>query len=252
MIKIGHARSDENHKVKGGSAGDQTGGEVLIQDWYARSKGWTAVFRAKDPVIADKLALAMEQACSNNSIGYDQSQRTTLYTKAKAVNWDLSKIKDKCECDCSSLVAVCLNAAGISISKDMYTGNQKAIIQATNKFETLSDSKYLTQSDFLRRGDIILGLGHTAIVVSNESVLESAKSFNKGFSGTYRVATALNIRKGAGTTKQILTTLSKGTEVTCYGYFTKVLNIDWLYVKVVYKNITYTGFVSSRYLTKIT
>ena len=251
MVMIGHAHSDENHKAKGGKAGDQTSGEVLIQPWYYRSQGWMTVFRAKDYIVADKIARAMEQACSNDNIGYDQSQRTTLYTRAKDVNWDLSKIKDKCECDCSSLVAVCINAAGIKVNKDMYTGNQKAVIQATSRFEILSDSKYLMQPDYLRRGDIILGPGHTAIVVSNETTVESAKSFNKSFSGAYQTTTALNLRQGAGTTKQLLTTLAKGTEVKCYGYYTRVLDTNWLYIKALYKNITYTGFVSAKYLTKI-
>lgn len=166
-VKIGHAFSDENGNAKGGVAGDQTKKEVKTQNWYKREKGWSCVIRPKDRNHADMIAKAMEQSCANNNIGYDQNQRTTLYTKAKAKDWDISKITAKCECDCSSLVAVCVNAAGIKVSKDMYTGNEKAVLKATGKFEILTASKYLTSSGYLKRGDILLGEGHTAVVLSN-------------------------------------------------------------------------------------
>jgi hypothetical protein len=250
-IKIGHASADENTKAKGGKAGDQTGREVVIQDWYLRTGGWTEVFRAKDSNIAEKIAKAMEQACLNDNIGYDQGQRTTLYEKVKTLNWNLSKVKEKCECDCTSLVAVCVNAAGVKVSRDMYIGNQKVVLHNTGKFETLTDSKYLIKPDHLKRGDILLGPGHTAIVVSVSNTLEKAKSFNKDFAGIYKVnATKLNVRLGAGADKQILTTIPKGTEVKCYGFYTRLAGVDWLYVQFTCKDISYTGFTSIKYLTK--
>jgi len=254
-VKIGHARSDENGRAAGGIAGDQTGKEVTMQDWY--DKGWTVVFRAKDSKIAEKIAKTMELACTNNNIGYDQKQRTTLYEKAKIVKWDLSKIKEKCECDCSSLVAVCINAAGIKVSKDMYTGNQKAVLQATGKFEILVDSRYLIKPDYLMRGDILLCAGHTAIVLSNYTTdvdcsVDNAKNFNKSLAGTYKVvATKLNVRYGAGTFKKIIAAIPKSAEVKCYGYYTKALTANWLYVQFTYDGKKYTGFVSAKYLTKI-
>ena len=253
-VKIGHAHSDENKRAKGGETGDQTGNEVVAQDWYLRSNGWSMVFRAKDIKIAETIAKAMEQACKNDNIGYDQSQRTTLYNKAKKVNWDLSKVNTKCECDCSSLVAVCVNAAGILISKDMYTGNQKELLVSTKKFDILTASKYLTKSDYLKRGDILLGPGHTAIVLDidrKELAIESAKSFSNSFVGTYTVrATKLNVRCGAGITKTILLVIPKGTKVQCFGYYTKVLGMNWLYIQFVYNGKQYTGFVSYKYLAK--
>lgn len=81
-VKIGHASIDENNKISGGAAGDQTGKEVCVRDWY--NKSWNCVIRPKDKEVAEKIAKAMEQACASNYIGYDQSQRTTLYTQAKA------------------------------------------------------------------------------------------------------------------------------------------------------------------------
>ena len=282
-VKIGHASIDENGKATGGAAGDQTGKEVCTRDWYNRSGGWHTVIRPKDEIAADKIAKAMEQACINNNIGYDQGQRTTLYTKAKAANWDLSKITEKCECDCSSLVAVCVNAADIIVSKDIYTGNQKNALKNTGKFDILTESKYLTKSDYLKRGDIMLGTGHTAIVLSNGTsadtpttpivdaqekapnetpaktpvslvavkAKDAAKSFLKSYDNTYKVtASKLNVRHGAGTTKKIMTTIPLGTKVRCYGFYTKILGIDWLYVQFTNNGVQYTGFASSRYLTK--
>lgn len=164
-VTIGHASIDENKKAKGGNAGDQTKKEVYTRTWY--NKPWTCVIRPKDSKVAEKIAKAMEQACANDKIGYDQNQRTTLYTQAKAVNWDISKVTTACECDCSSLVAVCVNAAGIKVSKDIYTGNEKTALANTGVFTVLTDSKYISKADYLKRGDILLGSGHTAIVLSD-------------------------------------------------------------------------------------
>ena len=164
-VKIGHAVSDERGRASGGQAGDQNGKEVCTRNWY--NKPWTAVIRPLDPDVAEHMALAMEQACANHHIGYDQKQRTTLYFQARNANWDLSKITTNCECDCSSLVAVCVNAAGIEVSKDMYTGNELSLLNLTGRFEVLTDKQYLVNDEYLRRGDILLGSGHTAIVLSN-------------------------------------------------------------------------------------
>lgn len=182
-VKIGHASIDERGKASGGAAGDQTGREVCTRDWY--NKPWISVIRPKDSKIAEKIAKAMEAACANNNIGYDQSQRTTLFTQAKAKNWNIAAITTKCETDCSALVAVCVNAAGIPVSKDMYTGNEKSALQATGKFEVLTGSKYIGSSDCLKRGDILLASGHTAIALSNGAKVSATA--NKTGGGTKTV-----------------------------------------------------------------
>ena len=167
-VKIGHASIDENGKAQGGSAGDQTGTEVCTRDWYA--KGWNKLIRANDSAVAEKIAAAMEAACANNKIGYDQGQRTTLFTEAKAKNWNIAGITTACECDCSSLVAVCVNAAGVTVSKDIYTGNEAVALKNTGKFTVYTEAKYLTGDSHLKRGYILLKEGsHTAVVLSNGS-----------------------------------------------------------------------------------
>lgn len=168
-VKIGHASIDENGKISGGTAGDQTGKEVCIRTWY--SKPWSFVLRCKDTIKAEKMAIACEQGCANNQIGYNQYKRNTLYTQAKIVNYDLSKITTACECDCSSFMTVCALAAGIKITYGTNaptTSTMKTVFSATGEFDILTDSKYLSNDTYLKRGDILVKAGsHTAMVLEN-------------------------------------------------------------------------------------
>lgn len=173
MVRVGNASIDERGRALGGQAGDQTGREVKVQPWY--SYPWTVVIRPKDAGVAEIIAKTMEAACKNDNIGYDQGQRTTLFDLAEKVGFDLSKVKTKCETDCSALVSVCVNAAGIKVSKHIYTGNELAVLESTRKFEILKADKYLSKVDYLRRGDILLGKGHTAVVLDS-SLISSMKS----------------------------------------------------------------------------
>ena len=168
-IKIGHASKDENNKYSNGKSGDQTGKEVCIRTWYAA--GWNVVLRPKNKTLAEKSASACEKACANSNIGYDQNQRNTLYKYAKAVNFDLSKITDKCECDCSSLMHICAISGGAKLSygaNGFFTGNMVNGFVKSGDYEKLTESKYLTSDKLLMRGDILVReSGHTAMVLEN-------------------------------------------------------------------------------------
>ena len=87
-------------------------------------------------------------------------------------------------------------------------------------------------------------------VTSTKAAVDAAKSFSKSLAGTYKTTANLNVRKGAGITKVVITTIPKGTAVKCYGYYTSVLGTKWLYIQFTYKNVTYTGFASAKYLAK--
>lgn len=255
-VVIGHASIDERGKVNGGQAGDQTGKEVCTRNWY--NKPWTVVFRPKNSNHAEKIAYTMEQACKNDNIGYDQYQRTTLYNLAKECNFDLSKITTKCETDCSALVSVCVNAAGITVSKDMYTGNQEAVLKATNKFEILKDDKYLNTYTALKRGDILLGKGHTAIVLFNTAVTPTPttsstsknevvenKTYDGKEIGTAVAKVNINIRSGSSTTYKSYGSIQKGTKVKVLS----MLNNGWF--KIVWtkceKGYAYTYYNNGNY-----
>ena len=58
MTKLAHATKNEIGTLVGGLLGDQTGLEVMVQDFFDYS--WTRVFRPKDPAVADKLAMYAE------------------------------------------------------------------------------------------------------------------------------------------------------------------------------------------------
>ena len=166
MIKIGQASRDERGRYSGGIAGDQDGKEVAIREWYNRP--WNKVLRAKNLNIAEKIAEAMEMTCKNDYIGYDQNQRNTLYELCKANGWKIENVKTPCETDCSALVAVCVNAAGVRVSGSIYTGNEAAALLRTGEFELLSDPKYLLTDEYLKRGDILLyEFHHTAIALED-------------------------------------------------------------------------------------
>ena len=257
-VLIGHASIDENGNITGGKAGDQNGREVFIRDWWAM--GWTHLIRPKTPELAEKVAANMEAACGNNNIGYGQTDRLSLYYAAKEVNHDISAIKKPCNGDCSSLVGECSIAAGVYVNPNIYTGNMVKALEATGKYEILTAKEYLTSSQYVKRGDILVKeYSHTVVVLSNGSKITDkqpepkpdenimyAESYDKKLAGGYTVTTALNLRRGAGTGYKIVTVLPKGAKVQNYGYYTLYNGTKWLFVK--YGN--YTGFCSSAYLKK--
>ena len=180
-IKIGHASKDERSKFNSGQAGDQTNAEVYTRTWY--SGGWNVVLRPKSPTLAEKSAIACEKGCANNNIGYDQYERNTLYKYAKEVNYDLSKIKNKCECDCSSFMHICAIAGGANLTygaNGYVTFNMVNAFVKSGDYEKLTESKYLTSDKYLKRGDILVKeSGHTAMVLENGALATSSASSAK-------------------------------------------------------------------------
>ena len=88
-------------------------------------------------------------------------------------------------------------------------------------------------------------------VKKSVSATQHAKSKSDAVKGKYVVdATSVNVRDGAGTNYKILTTIPRGTVVNNYGYYNTVDGVKWLFVKFDYQGVTYTAFVSSRYLKK--
>ena len=163
-VLIGSARSSYGNT----SPGDQHNGlEVSTQNWYLHSKGWY-VLRAKDAAAREKIAVAMERACANNNIGYSQPTRNTLYNDVKPYGFDPAKTTKKVNTDCSALVRVCVNFAGITVG-DFITSNEVSMLMATGAFELFKDDEHCKSSDHLLRGDILdtRTKGHTVVVLSN-------------------------------------------------------------------------------------
>ena len=118
-VWVGSARSSYGNTTPG----DQNGGrEVSTEKYYVHSKGWV-VLRAKDPEAREKIAVAMERACANNDIGYDQSTRLTLFNNVKDFGFDPARTTKKVNTDCSALVRVCVHYAGIEVD-NFITSNE--------------------------------------------------------------------------------------------------------------------------------
>lgn len=273
-ILIGHSSIDENRKARGGQAGDQNGKEVYTREWYKAS--WNVLLRCKDSAMAEKMAIACEQACANDNIGYDQNQRNSLHTEAKKVGYDLSKVAVKCESDCSSFMCICAIAAGIPESALYQGGNMRttrnirSAFKATGKFEILTDSKYLTSDTYLKRGDILVNEGsHTVMVLGNgaqatrEPVSEQIKPSNDPVIGTAIAKSAMNVRTGPSTSYKATGTVKRGSKVEVlditsnnwykivwagaaegYAYVSNVSNKYFDYISINSKSVTPTPTTS--------
>lgn len=237
-IVIGSARIDENGKATGGKAGDQkqtsnhdTTGEVSMQNMYNSSKGWY-VIRPKTVDLATKLAKAMETACNNKNIGYDQSGRYGVITNG--IN-----AKTPTEADCSSLVRACCIAAGFD-PKDFNTASEVSALAKTGKFE--KEFKYVSQAKTpLYNGDILVTCtkGHTVIVVSGNP------RQNKATVSYYNAYT--------GTSTSIVDALAKvGEKDTSKAHRTKIAQANGIsdYTGTAYQNMTLLSLIKAGKLIK--
>ena len=173
-VKIGHASISENGTIRG-QAGDQNGKEVFTRNWYKHSKGWVTL-RCKDPEMMGYIAEAMEKACANDDIGYDQSENQTLWNNVKSKGFDPSKTTKKVETDCARLVRVCCQYACEKVGNgktipDFYTATEASVLVKTGLFEKLTSDKYCKQDDYLQRGmiQVTKTKGHTIVILSNGS-----------------------------------------------------------------------------------
>ncbi|MCD8201432.1 MAG: SH3 domain-containing protein [Clostridia bacterium] len=78
----------------------------------------------------------------------------------------------------------------------------------------------------------------------------SATSFSSSIAGTYKTTANLNLRDDAGTDNKILVEIPSGTSVRNYGYYSTVSGTKWYYIQFTLSGTTYTGFASSKYLSK--
>lgn len=261
-----------NRKAK---AGDQTGREVFIRSWYPYD--WDGIIHCLDNTVAKKAVDVAIKLANSNLVGYDQSERNTLYQALKKNNWDVDKyIKSgKCtETDCSAFVYACYCCVVPALRSD---SNAPTVPQLKSRFTKIDIFKWYTAKRFrtketdLRAGDILVNTdAHTVMAIDtgstygkNETVVKpvttskttkaskSASNFDRAIAGKYKTTDALNLRDGAGTNYKVLTCMPKNTKVRNYGYFSYVGNTKWYYVQVEINGNTYTGFCSSKYLRKV-
>lgn len=90
------------------------------------------------------------------------------------------------------------------------------------------------------------------VVPSNVRKATSSPSLeDKNLAGTYNTTGNLNVRNGAGTAQKVMVTIPAGTKVSCEGKYSIYNNVKWLYITFTYKNLTWYGFASSKYLKKV-
>lgn len=192
-MRIAQASHDEKGGYRGGTAGNQAD-ELNIRNWYNRP--WNMVYRPKSAVFGDNIATVATALVNNRKIGYDQSERTSLYDSCARINWNLTLLNTlpPCECDCSSFVAVVLRFLGVSIPKYVTTVTMSAALTETGLFSRLTEAKYLNTGEYLRRGDILLNtLHHVAIAVEN-----GVAAPVQPYAGIVKVSDYLNVRTGPG------------------------------------------------------
>ena len=74
---ISNCGHDENGRYSGGKAGDQTGTEWQVINWYSRP--WKCVLRHPNAKVRAMIASMAKAAAVNNKIGYCQSHSVNTY-----------------------------------------------------------------------------------------------------------------------------------------------------------------------------
>ena len=245
-IIFGSARIDENGKAAGGSAGDQSGREVSTQAYYMHAKGWYCL-RPKSVSVANGIAAAMQQACDNNNIGYDQNQRNTVMTQLKAYG-SLAAIKTKCEADCSSLVRACIYQATGKDVGDIYTGNLASALENSGLFERRFSVSSESQ---LYNGDVLVtkSKGHTVVVVSGRprSGGSSGGGTSQSFTATGTATctgSGVNVRSGPGTNYSSYGQLGKGNRFEVDGKKSG----NWVHIRVKLNGSNIVAWISGDYV----
>lgn len=267
MVKISNCGHDERGRYAGGKAGDQTGTEYQIMNWYSRP--WLCVLRFNDAKIATMIADMATKAAQNNLIGYDQgtagnsNDRYSFWRHLKASNYDPAQITIACESDCSASTAAIVKGAGYrlnnaklkAVSIYLTTRNMRQALKNAGA-KVLTDRKYLTSGDYLKAGDILLNDNHhVAIAVTTgakASMLSTPTILSKTPKWVGKVtANTLNVRTWAGTEYAQLKsypTLAKGNLVDVCDTIKAKNGASWYYIRIAGK---YFGFVAAKYICKV-
>ena len=177
--KISNCGSDQYGGISGDNAGDQTGGEYTIKDWY--NKPWNVVLRytgENAENVRKTISNVAIMAANNDKVGYDQSQRLTFFNELKKVNYDPSKITTPCETDCSASTSAVIISAGYicknkqlqKVSPSNTTYNLRNALTSVG-FKAYYSSDYTGGWEKLQPGDILLNEeSHVCIFVGDAKV----------------------------------------------------------------------------------
>ena len=262
MLRLAQAASSEYFSEWGtppnqrrtGATPDNPGGnmdgELNIVPFYG---GWEYCFRAKDSAVAEKIAWNMEGAVWNGKyFGYGQGSlasdggkypRTTAFDAIlKEKTHNPRKVKTLCNCDCSSSAGFSVFFAGVEDDRlrDMWSGNEREILMSTGAFVEITDPLLLELGTGLRRGDIMLKSGHTAIAIDDDDHHDTYPIMIKG---CYQS----QIRTGPGIEYKSIGIVDACTILNATGTATDSDGTIWY--RVIYGDTM--GYTSSLYAVKL-
>ena len=178
-MRIGHASIDEHGKVSNGNAGDQTGKEVCIRNYY--DKNWDYVLRPKTSDLAEKSAKACEALCNNQCVGYDQSERNSIIAYLELLGWNYSAIKKDTECDCSSLMTACALCGGAKINYKGNAPHTRSMVARFKESGSYDAFQFVSpKHSNLKRGDILVKEGsHTVMILDDYNAVSNTTKDKK-------------------------------------------------------------------------
>lgn len=254
MIRIAQAASSEygtawgtppNQRRTGVTAAKPQGnldGELNIVKFA--TNGWSFVYRAADPAVAERIAKIMERAVANGAyIGYGQNNgqypRTGVFDALMAMSTpDPLQITTLVNCDCSSLVGAAVYFAGVYMPelRNMYTGNQREILKRSGQFVEIQDKTLLQSAVGIQRGDILWKSGHTAVCIDTDNSRETIPA---------KVGNCImaNLRTGPGTEYAVLKQVTSGKR--CDIVSTAANGWSQVYIDGGY------GFISPKYCVEL-
>ena len=193
---------DENKSIRGGLAGDQTGGEYAMIPWW--DDNWVYVLRHPDTQVRTLISQLAEEAARNDKIGYDQSQRLTFWNELQKVGYHPKDITVACEADCSASTTAIIKAAGHLLNIPQLKNIQLTSTHylkgnlTSAGFNSYSSSDYTRGSSKLVAGDILLAPGsHVAIWC------DSNPGTTEGYAGSGGAELG-GIPTGGGTPRSVL------------------------------------------------
>ena len=265
--KIANSGHDERGRYSGGKAGDQTGTEWSIVNWYNRP--WNCVLRHPNQKVRQLIAELAIEAANNNFIGYNQANRNSFWKALQLSGYRPANIRIACDADCSAGIIAITKAVGVLTGNSTlagigatYTGNMRAKYKAAG-FQVLTDSKYLTGYNYLLPGDILLNdvhhvavnltIGRNTVSTPTSGGYTLARVPSKTFKWVGQViATSLSVRTLPGVENPKLVSVPqiyKGGRVWVCDTFLDKTGQPWYYINIPKNNVF--GFVSAQYIKKV-
>lgn len=260
MLRLAQAACSEYHSEYGTPPNQlrtkgQLDGELNIIDFYG---GWKYVFRPKNKDVAERIAYLIEGAVMNGDyIGYGQDSLKSDGGKYKRTgvfdalfnmsNPDTRLIRTLCNCDCSSLVGACVYGAAHYAPalykpelRTMWTGTERSLLMSTGEFVELTDPQLLQLGTGLKRGDILLMDGHTAVAVDSDAHKETFPVIIDNCSKS-------RIRTGPGVEYDTMEIVSKGDILNAEGTALDTEGFPWYRVQCGIM----VGYTSAAYATPL-